>query len=306
MNLIKYLHNYLIKNKYNIGFVQNDIGSILKGDSLNIKWLKHNFNDRWFADPFILESNDEEITILAEEWYYPANKGRISKLVINKKNYKLKYTRVVLELNTHLSFPAIEKINGNLYIHPENSLAGHHKIYKYNKEQETFEEYSTLSKLPLTDSICTKLFGPNLMFSTKLPDANGKVLGIYEWNHDKCLYKLRENIFFNDNIARMAGNFFTFNGCIYRPAQVCIKSYGDAVSIQQISFNDKWTIKEIRRLYSPNKKLSLGFHTFNVYNGNIVVDALGYRHPFICQIVLVFYKLFKLIGTRKIDKFLSI
>lgn len=299
MNVIKYLHNYLIKNKYNIGFVQNDINSILNGDPLNIKWLKHSFRDRWFADPFILEVNNKEITILAEEWYYPINKGRISKLVIDKKDYKLKYIKIVLELDTHLSFPAIERINDNIYIHPENSLSGYHKIYKYNKQKEIFEEHSTLCKLPLTDSICTQLFGSKLMFSTKLPDANGNVLGIYEWDDDQREYKFKEEIILNDNIARMAGNFFTFNGCIYRPAQVCIKSYGDAVSIQQISYNNQWTIKEIRRLYSPNKKLDLGFHTFNIYDGNIVVDALGYRHPFVCHLILLIYRLSKLKGTRK-------
>jgi hypothetical protein len=76
----------------------------------------------------------------------------------------------------------------------------------------------------------------------------------------------------------MAGNFFTCNGRIYRPAQVCIKSYGDAVSIQEVSNeNGKWNFKEVRRIYSPSKDFDLGFHTFNVYKDQIVVDGLGFR-----------------------------
>ena len=77
----------------------------------------------------------------------------------------------------------------------------------------------------------------------------------------------------------MAGNFFMVEGEVYRPSQVCIKSYGDAVSIQKVSFdNGKWAFKEIRRIYSPSKKYQLGFHTFNLYKETIVVDALGYKY----------------------------
>ena len=84
----------------------------------------------------------------------------------------------------------------------------------------------------------------------------------------------------------MAGNFFVCNGKIYRPAQVCIESYGDAVSIQEVTYNnEKWIFRELRRIYSPHPDMDLGFHTFNVYNGIIVVDAVGYRRPNLCRLL---------------------
>ena len=91
---------------------------------------------------------------------------------------------------------------------------------------------------------------------------------------------------FKENLSRNAGNLFTYKGMIIRPAQVCIKSYGDAVSLQEVSNKDnRWLFKELMRIYSPHPDLDLGFHTFNVYKDVIVVDAIGYRHAMLCHIL---------------------
>jgi hypothetical protein len=98
--------------------------------------------------------------------------------------------------------------------------------------------------------------------------------------------KLIEYHHFDENVSRMAGNFFECGGKIYRPAQVCIKSYGDAVSLQQVSVEDgRWMFKEVRRIYSPNPDLDLGFHTFNILDGVVVVDAMGYRKAKLCKLL---------------------
>lgn len=287
MNIINDVLKYIMKTKYNIGFVENNIEDIIDGKPIKVHWLVHNYKDRWFADPFILDITEDEIILLVEEWYDYIHRGRITKLIVNKINFKLKNLKVVLELDSHLSFPAIEKINGCIYIHPENSSSSVHKMYKYNSEIDYFQECAILCNEPLTDTICTELFeNRKIIFSTKLPDANGKELGIYELD-DNNKYKIIEVIHFTENISRMAGNLFEYNGKIYRPAQVCIKSYGDAISLQEVSLeNGKWNFKEIRRIYSPSKKLNLGFHTFNLYQDTIVVDGLGFRHSILCHILL--------------------
>ena len=136
----------------------------------------------------------------------------------------------------------------------------------------------------LTDSVFCNYFEKPLMFSTCLPDANGKKLGIYSWNEERKEYVIKDYYQFSENLARMAGDFFRYNGKIYRPAQVCIKSYGDAVSLQEVTYeNEKWNFNEIKRIYSPHPDYDLGFHTFNLYKDIIVVDALGYRKPRLCH-----------------------
>lgn len=271
---------YIKATKYNIGFVDGSLESIIAGEPMKVNWMKHSYKDRWFADPFILDVTDDEIIVLVEEWYDPIQRGRISKLTVDKSTYELKQLKVMIDEGFHLSFPAIVRKDDGIYIQPESSVNNQLVEYKYKKESDSFEKLSVISDLPLTDSVRTNLFGDDLLFSTRLPDANGKELGVYSWDESKKEFVPKEYYHFNENISRMAGNFFMCNSKIYRPAQVCIKSYGDAVSIQEVSLDEgKFSFKEIRRIYSPNRDYDLGFHTFNEYNGMIVVDGLGFRRP---------------------------
>jgi len=284
MSLTSTILDYIKATKYNIGFIDGDLKSVLEGRPIKVNWLKHKYKDRWFADPFILDVTDNEIIVFVEEWYDPIKRGRITKLIIDKRTFELKSLKVMLESDSHLSFPAIDRRTDGIFIHPENSAKNCLQEYKYNPQKDIFEETDIISMLPLTDSSCNNFFGKDYMFSTKLPDANGKELGIYTRNAIEKEYKLQESHLFNENISRMAGNFFEFEGKIYRPAQVCIKSYGDAVSIQEVSYKEgEWKFHEIRRIYSPNHNLDLGFHTFNVYKDVIVVDAVGYRRSKLCH-----------------------
>ena len=271
--------DYIKATKYNIGFVDGNLESIIAGEQIRVNWMKHPYKDRWFADPFILDVTDDEIIVLVEEWYDPIQRGRISKLVVDKTTYELKQLKVMIEESSHLSFPAIERKDNDIYIYPERA-GTHLEGYKYIEKDDRFEKIGIVSDLPLTDSVITDLFGQRLLFSTKMPDANGKELGIYYLDETQKEYKLKCYCYFEENISRMAGNFFSYNGKIYRPAQVCIKSYGDAVPLQEVSYEGgEFNFVEIRRIYSPNRDLDLGFHTFNECKGTIVVDALGFRRP---------------------------
>ena len=286
MGIKKAVIDYIKDTKYNIGFIDGDLHFVMKGKPIKVNWLKHNFKDRWFADPFILDVTENEIILLVEEWFDPIRRGRITKLIVDKNTFKLIDLKVMIDTGSHLSFPAIDRKKDGIYIHPENSAINKLEKYKYLPDKDLFEKVGVISELPLTDSVCNDYFGEDLMFSTKLPDANGKELGIYTWDPDLKKYCIKEYYHFKENLARMAGNFFEYEGKIYRPAQVCIKSYGDAVSIQEVSHTDgQWNFKEIRRIYSPHPDLDLGFHTFNIYKGTIVVDAIGYRRAKLCHIL---------------------
>lgn len=273
------LLEYIKATKYNIGFVDGSLESVIQGEPIKVNWLKHSYKDRWFADPFILDVTDNEIIVLVEEWYDPVQRGRISKLIVDKSSFDLLKLKVMIDEGSHLSFPSIERIGNEIYIYPERA-GSFLERYRYDDEKDSFEKDCRVTDLPLTDSVITDLFGQKLLFSTKMPDANGKELGIYAWDDKKMKLVPLQYYHFDENISRMAGNFFTCNNKTYRPAQVCIKSYGDAVSIQEVSNEKgKWNFKEIRRIYSPNKEFDLGFHTFNEYKGVVVVDGLGYRRP---------------------------
>ena len=280
------LLDYIKAIRYNIGFVEENVDDVINGKPITVNWLKHSYKDRWFADPFILDVTDDEFVVLVEEWYDPIQRGRISKLIVDRNTYELKSLKVMIDEGFHMSFPAITRKPDGIYIQPECGATHRLVEYKYNEEQDHFEKINVICDLPLTDSVRNTLFNEDLMFSTKLPDANGKELGIYYWNKSQSRYQIKDYYHFQENLSRMAGNFFICNGKIYRPAQVCIESYGDAVSIQEVTYNnEKWNFRELRRIYSPHPDMDLGFHTFNVYNGIIVVDAVGYRRPNLCRLL---------------------
>ena len=91
--------------------------SVIEGNRIHVNWLRHNYRDRWFADPFILDVTGSELVVLVEEWYDPIERGRISKLVIDRTTFKLKDLKVMLDDGTHLSFPAIERDGEYIYIY---------------------------------------------------------------------------------------------------------------------------------------------------------------------------------------------
>jgi len=286
MKNLNSLLDYIKAIRYNIGFVKENVDDVINGKPITVNWLKHSYKDRWFADPFILDVTDDEFVVLVEEWYDPIQRGRISKLIVDRNTYELKSLKVMIDEGFHMSFPAITRKPDGIYIQPECGATHRLVEYKYNEEQDHFEKINVICDLPLTDSVRNTLFNEDLMFSTKLPDANGKELGIYYWNKSQSRYQIKDYYHFQENLSRMAGNFFICNGKIYRPAQVCIESYGDAVSIQEVTYNnEKWIFRELRRIYSPHPDMNLGFHTFNVYNGIIVVDAVGYRRPNLCRLL---------------------
>ena len=271
--------------RWTIGFVCRTLQEIVEGRDLKVDWMRHSYNDRWFADPFILEVDEKYIYVLAEEYYMPIKRAYIAKLTIDRNSKELIFTKPVLELNTHLSYPAIIRQGDDVFVYPESGQSGKLVLYKYDKASETLSEYKILLHEDVGDATLTNLFGENLLFCTKPPLYNDEILHIYRMMDGN--YVDSERVEFRDKVARMAGDFFTLNGKIYRPAQDCNRSYGNGLVIQEVNCHEgKWNFKDIHRYYSPNPDYPLGIHTLNIYKDVIVVDAVGYWHPKVAQVLI--------------------
>jgi hypothetical protein len=280
---------------WNIGFVDfHNPETILQVDKLNIRWMKHRYKDRWFADPFILKETEQDIILLVEEFYYPINRGRIARLTIDKKNLSLKTSDVVLELDAHLSFPAIFRQKEDIYIYPENSCTGNLILYKYNEAENSVSLVSVLNNEPLTDAIITTAFGKSYLFSTKLPYQNKNVLNIYSSQRWNGIYQLEQTVYFNDNTARCAGDLFQVGNKWIRPAQDCNGDYGKGLVLQEVIFSSgKFSFNELKRFYSNSKKWNLGMHTFNSLDCTAVVDAKRYTYSFRGKLLMKIHAIYK-------------
>ena len=284
---LKSIYYKLIDHKWLLGFPQNDLKNILEGEQLEVKWVKGMPEDRWFADPFILSVSETAIVLLVEEYVYSIKKGRIAKLTIDRTNYTLLKNELVLELDTHLSFPAIIREGNQIYIYPENSDANNLCLYRYNVEDNSCIFVDKLSDEPLADAICTSAFGDKQLLSTVVPHQNGDTLGVFLFDDNCKRYKWQYDVSFEENIARNAGDIFQVDNLYYRAAQICNHGYGEGLSFQRLSVDDNKKIKleEVVRMYSPNSRFEIGMHTFNTYAGVSVIDVKGYKHPIVGRLV---------------------
>lgn len=271
MSIIKkILHKYVYQD-WNIAIAErNDDLSLI-----NVRWMKHAYNDRWFADPFIIADTEDTFIVLVEEYMRATKLGRLARLTISKLDCTLLKNETILELNTHLSFPNLIKVDGTVYIYPENGAAGNTKYYAYGKE---LIQEGVLSELPLADATITEIKGQYYIFATLGEECNGNNLRVYKSNTPLCGYEEFQQIRFHDNTARRAGNVFEWENQLISPAQVCNNEYGEGVSLQVLEEKDgQITLKEIKRMMPPTKDYPEGFHTYNVYKDNVVVID-GYRY----------------------------
>ena len=278
----------VIQPRWRIGIVENSLEGIINGEKLQVQWPSNPFHERWFADPFVLSVDGDEVTLLVEDYRYAEGQGRISRIIVDRKRGAIVSCKTILK-GGHYSFPAILRENGKVYLYPEQSRQGKLELYEYCPETETCEYVQTLSEEPLTDAIIYK----GVIYSTRLPEPNGKRLKMFKWpsavqssiaasqrssafGDSKQLHCVQDAnalnleletlnqpkaFVFDECIARNAGDFFEVDGVTYRPAQECNRWYGNGLSIQK--FEDG-TFTEVRRI--P------GMHTLNSFQGVTVAD----------------------------------
>jgi hypothetical protein len=288
---LKSIYNKIVLHRWDIGISVNSIDAILRGEGLKIKYVKYPFNGRWFADPFILDYDDERIVLLVEDYADSDKKGKISRLIINRKTMKIEDVKIILELDSHLSFPAIIRSNGVIFIYPENSQGRGLVLYEYNQETETCHEVKYISDQPFADAVITQFDGEDYLFSINA--ANPKMNTLEVWYSNQEQYELVQELGFQEAIARNAGDFFNYKGELYRPAQECNYMYGHSISLQRVEKEkDGFRMQEVRRILPPSF-CSIGIHTFNVYKDLIVVDLKVFRHPWVAIPLFRLRNLFK-------------
>ena len=248
----------------------------LKGIKLHI--VSNPYKNKWFADPFILEEDDENIQFLVEEFDYSVRRGRIARLMVNKKDNEIKECSIILDLPTHLSFPVIYHVDGEIYVHPENSASGSSYIYRYDRAADKLVEPKLMVNEPIADAIILKDGDNYRMYATRFPDTNRCTLHEYVSNSLFGPYIHIGEDSFDKNTARMAGMFLTLaDGQIIRPAQDCFGDYGKAVIMYDGHV-------ELCRL-SPTSYKHAGIHTFNTLGQTFVIDIKKYDFPLLYKLI---------------------
>lgn len=248
--------------------------------------VKNPYKSKWFADPFILDVDDEYIILLVEEFDKNVGRGRIAEVKIDKAINKILDCTIILDLPTHLSFPAIYRVDGEIYVHPENYHSGKSVIYRYDTSAKRLIPHKTLLEEPIADAVIHKFDGAYYMFATVAPDFNGSELCVYKSDEFDGEYKRCFTLEFESNIARMAGGFISIGHDLYRPAQNCNGDYGRGIVIQKVSLKESFEINDVNEWAMLNCRYA-GLHTLNMYNGICVIDFKKYDYPLLYKLTRI-------------------
>lgn len=278
---------------YNIGFIKKDISKIFDENikENDIIWMKHNYKDRYFADPFLIKEDDSFYYVLCEEFVFWEEKGKIVLLLINKKDFSLSKRKLIIEESYHLSFPYC-KIN-NYWIIPEASASGRTYAYRIDLENFNVKEKIEILSEGLIDNVFFRDEKKELWIyagKTIIPSAE---LYEYRSNESNSFKLTKSSPIQNDNRhSRSAGDFFEFNNKLYRPVQDCMGRYGRQTKIMEVlSIGEKgYDAVETCTLNSfINPPYDETMHTFNVYKNIIIVDG---SKDFLRFPMKIFYKKF--------------
>ena len=288
MSLALNFYRWLTRKEWAVGFCHNSLDEIMQGEPLRIALLKHGEKGRWFADPFILETSDAEIKLLVEDFSVEEKRADIAELTIDANDFRLKERKTVLRENVHLSFPFILEKDGRQWVLPEQSHANALRLYAF--ENGSLKAAKVVMKKAVADAAIIENEEGWQLYCTEQPDHNGKKLSVYQLDRDFNPIQSEKKIEFKENIARMSGDFFTYKGETYRPAQFSNKHYGEGVSIQKMTHDGNY--HEVVRLHSNVKGWEIGLHTFNVKDNYIVVDVCRFVHPKIGALIYNLVHLF--------------
>lgn len=292
MSIKKNINRWINRNFYNIGFITITPDEfITKKDLPKIHWVKHPYKDRFFADPFILDVTPDTIYCLVEECIF-GNKGTIALLEVDRNTYRLKERKPLLNLDTHLSYPAVMYHDEKTYVYPENGQSGSITMYNYDKTNQQLVKHSVLASDDLIDSSIVRVGDVYYLLATTIKDGSLEAGYLYKsmsfYGPFKRVYD--EPVTRGLASSRPGGNFFTVNGIWYRPAQDCRGGYGKALNIMRINSFEPFVENCIFRLGPQSFRYNLGLHTLNFHKSGIaVVDSRGYVHPVLGRILCPIY-----------------
>lgn len=259
---------------WNIGFIESELENILNSETqLPITWMKHHYLDRFFADPFILCVDEKYITIMAEEYLFLEAKGKIVKLIIDRKTKQLKKRQLVLETDYHLSYPFI--YNNRLY--PEQSASNMWKSYDLDgKNEKLISRCGFIDGTILNDGNCEWLF------ATRIKDNRSDAIKkLYRYKIENGVPDISSERLIKDDLreSRPAGNFMSINNKWYRVSQTSTNSiYGESISISEIKLcNEENYVEETVKTINSHRsnRFNKGLHTLNAYRNEklIVIDG---------------------------------
>lgn len=247
----------------------------------------NNQPNKYYADPFILQSTNPKILVV-EEFDKKTNKGQISILQENESTKNVWSSTTIIKEEKHLSFPSIFIHNEHFFILPERTKAGHLRLYKCLSFPTDWSPIpSGFEEMNLIDPVVFQYEGVWWLFGNRPPLGSldrSWLLDAY-FNHGDLITgkwtSHKQNPIKRDaRGGRNAGRILYNQESLYRVGQdVELGRYGMGLIYFKIKHLDQeiYVEEEVESLCFK-EQLFIGPHHFDRQKNMIVFDCARMSH----------------------------
>lgn len=228
----------------------------------------------WYADPH-LYTFEGKTYLFAEAYDRLKRRGVISYCVL--QNQAVSKWKKVLDTGSHLSYPHIFDLDGDIVMIPESYSAEEISLYKAVQFPDKWEKKQVLATCVAVDS--TVFCYNNTRWLLNQQDDR---LTLYRFESRKLLNARAVGA--QDMMNRPAGHLFWHNNKLLRPAQDCREGYGSALLFYDVRcVSDDSYLEELYGFVRPEdiksdfKGTPKGMHTYNMSSDYEVIDLKCYK-----------------------------
>jgi len=205
-----------------------------------VRWLEGPRHES-LADPFVVDTHSQGITLLCERWTSAGGRGRIVRLTASRAD-----VRIQEEFHEphHVSYPFVVRDENVTYCVPERHESGCLALYRIDDTGWHFER--TLLALAAVDATLFRHEGRWWLFTGDESRLSNVNLFAYS-AHTLCgpwRSHVRNPIKTDVRSARSAGPPFVVDGNLIRPAQDCSQTYGGAIAFNRVDRLDDFEFSE--------------------------------------------------------------
>lgn len=269
-----------LSENWMIGVIDAPIHALLApSPHPEIRWLGKHASGRYRADPFGVPGQPHRL--YCELFDYRTGTGRIEMLELGRQGTIETAAPVTLPLSGHVSYPFLFEHEGRLYGIPETATNRRCELYEIDGSGDWRYVATLLEDVAAADT--TLFFWEGLFWLAYTDVALGNFDNLcLSWSSaltGPWQPHAGNPVKIDHRNARPAGTPFVHDGVLYRPAQDCGSSYGQATVINRVVRCTPLQFREepVRRLHpDPRGRNPHGLHTLAAWGDRTLVDGKRY------------------------------
>lgn len=302
-NRLKFYYKNLFKfEKWQIIICKANFENILQTKFINqvVKIIDHPKKFKYYADPFIVDQENNSVQLIFEYFDYRSKKGNLGTAKVNLSSTEFKLDlkgqlKVLTNNQNHFSFPSIFRQNGKVYVLPEQINLERVDLYQWDPICSDIKYLFTLLEFPLVDPVLFFYNDYYWIFGSPCGyHANDKLLAFFSKKIEGPYEAHIQNpLIVDPTRARMAGAVFFYQNKLIRPAQESHLDYGKAIKFQKINqlTPNEYVEEFLFRLIPPSYQADYsGIHTIYFHDQLCVFDVKRFIFSFRLFLRKAFYR----------------